>query len=144
MGLTFADLQNLSREATAMYPVRNVAISPSVAAQPTLKRKDLNEAFFPPGIWDAYFNPKKKRKNVQSKSNKSRLNLDEMGDDDDVEKSGEEGSDVGSNAAEEDYDVDEEYDNDYADNYFDNGENDDMDDLGGGGGGDEGGGGDYD
>jgi len=37
---------------------------PSVEAQPTLKRKDLNEAFFPPAIFDMYFNPKKKRKGV--------------------------------------------------------------------------------
>ncbi|KAF8069040.1 DNA-directed RNA polymerase III, subunit Rpc31 [Lyophyllum atratum] len=188
MGLSFADIQNLSREATAMYPPRRLPVfteptseeeriadiqigfatrlrnsqyyvvekskttelprysdkyRPSVSAQPTLKRRDLNEAYFPPTIFDSYFNPKKKRKVVEGKIGKPRMNLDEMGDEDEEEKSGEERSDVGSQAAESDYDVDEEYDNDYAENYFDNGENDDMDDLGGGGG-DEGGGGDYD
>ncbi|RDB27919.1 hypothetical protein Hypma_002232 [Hypsizygus marmoreus] len=189
MGLSFADIQNLSREATAMYPPMHVPVlteftseesriadlqigfatrlrkspyyivektksnelprysdkyRPSVSAQPTLKRKDLNEAFFPPIIFESYFNPKKKRK-VDSKTPlKARMNIDEMGDEDEEEKSGDERSDIGSQAAESDYDVDEEYDNDYAENYFDNGENDDMDDLGGGGGGDEGGGGDYD
>ncbi|KAG6860153.1 hypothetical protein C0995_015076 [Termitomyces sp. Mi166 len=118
---------------------------PSVAAQPTLKRTDLNEAFFPPGIFDSYFNPKKKRKVLETKNvGKPRMNLDELGEDDEEAKSGDDRSDAGSNAAEEDYDVDEEYDNDYAENYFDNGEGDDMDDLGGGGGGDDGGGGDYD
>ncbi|KAG6818792.1 hypothetical protein H0H93_001602 [Arthromyces matolae] len=104
-----------------------------------------------------YFNPKKKRKVNDSKAGgKSRLNLDELGDEDEEvrlsafgffvlinppvqEKSGDDRSDAGSNVAESDYDVDEEYDNDYAENYFDNGEGDDMDDLGGGGGGDEGG-----
>ncbi|KAG5642272.1 hypothetical protein DXG03_003321 [Asterophora parasitica] len=190
MGLSFADLQNLSREATAMYPTRSLPVfteftteeariadiqigfasrlrksqyyvvektkstelprysdkyRSSVSAQPTMKRKDLNEAFFPPNIFDSYFNPKKKRKVVPSQtSGKPRMNLDEMGDEDEEEKSGDDRSDLGSQAAESDYDVDEEYDNDYAENYFDNGENDDMDDLGGGGGGDDGGGGDYD
>ncbi|KAF5379177.1 hypothetical protein D9615_006020 [Tricholomella constricta] len=207
MGLSFSDIQNLSREATAMYPPRRLPVMteftteeasiadlqigfasrlrksayyvvektkstgkigqslcanytsevaapelprysdkyrPSVSAQPTLKRKDLNEAFFPPVIFDSYFNPKKKRKVINTKtSGKQRMNLDEMGDDDEEEKSGDDRSEIGSQAAESDYDVDEEYDNDYAENYFDNGENDDMDDLGGGGG-DEGGGGDYD
>ncbi|KAH0581362.1 hypothetical protein H2248_012453 [Termitomyces sp. 'cryptogamus'] len=187
MGLSFADIQNLSREATAMYPPRELPVfteisekesriadiqigfadrlrksayyvvektksselprysdkyRPSVTAQPTLKRKDLNEAFFPPGIFDSYFNPKKRRKPAES-TGKLRMNIDDLGEDDEEEKSGEDRSDVGSNAAEEDYDVDEEYDNDYAENYFDNGEGDDMDDLGGGGGGDDGGG-DYD
>ncbi|KAG5635241.1 hypothetical protein H0H81_011957 [Sphagnurus paluster] len=190
MGLSFADIQNLSREATAMYPPRSIPVfteptpqelriaelqmgfasrlrksqyyvvektkstelprysdkyRPSVSAQPTLKRKDLNEAFFPPIIFESYFDPKKKRKPVDNKTlGKPRMNLDEMGDDDDAEKSGDDRSDIGSQAADSDYDVDEEYDNDYAEDYFDNGENDDMDDLGGGGGGDEGGGGDYD
>ncbi|KAG6839491.1 hypothetical protein C0991_002176, partial [Blastosporella zonata] len=186
MGLSFADIQNLSREATAMYPTRQLPVfteistpeslvtdvqigfatrlrksayyvtpsnpivlelprysdkyRPSVSAQPTLKRKDLNEAFFPPMIFDSYFNPKKKRKVTETKTTgKPRMNLDEMNDEDEEEKSGDDRSDAGSNVAESDYDVDEEYDNDYAENYFDNGENDDMDDLGGGGGGDEGG-----
>ena len=71
---------------------------PSVEAQPTLKRKDLNEAFFPPAIFDMYFNPKKKRKGVHFSllvlpdlgslvvlaepkftGKKPRMNLDELG-----------------------------------------------------------------
>lgn len=130
---------------------------PSLATQPTLKRKDLHQAFFPQEIFEGYFNPKK-RKIGDKKAQKKRLNLDDVVDDaeDKVclclfptllflltfsqEKSDDERSDVGSQAAESDYDVDEEYDNDYAENYFDNGEGDDNDDLGGGGGGDEGGG----
>jgi len=191
MGLTFADIQNMSREATEMYPTMDplpvlssytdeekriceIQIGfasrlrrsayyivestktdelprysdkyrPSPATQPTLKRKDLNQSFFPPEIYEGYFNPKKKK--VQKKSSTKRLNLDEMAEDgdEDQEKSGEDRSDAGSQAVDSDYDVDEEYDNDYAENYFDNGEGDDMDDLGGGGGGDDGGGGgDYD
>jgi len=190
MGLSFADLQNLSREATAMYPPMRVPVlseftseetriaelqmgfasrlrksqyyvversksselprysdkyRPSVSAQPTLKRKELNEAFFPPVIFDTYFNPKKKRKAADTKTpGKPRMNIDEMGDEDEEEKSGDDHSNAGSQVAESDYDVDEEYDNDYAENYFDNGEGDDMDDLGGGGVDDGGGGGDYD
>jgi hypothetical protein len=35
---------------------------PTAVAQPSLKRKDLNAAFFPPEIFEGYFNPKKKRK----------------------------------------------------------------------------------
>ncbi|GLB42221.1 putative DNA-directed RNA polymerase III subunit Rpc31 [Lyophyllum shimeji] len=104
---------------------------PSVAAQPTLKRKDLNEAFFPPLIFDSYFNPKRKRKIAEVRPGRPRMNLDEMEGEEEEEKSAEERSEPGS-PVEEDYDVDEEYDNDYAENYFDNGEADDVDDLGGG------------
>ncbi|KAJ7171616.1 DNA-directed RNA polymerase III, subunit Rpc31 [Mycena crocata] len=190
MGLTHADLQNMSREATAMYPpmippilteltedekriaayqigfaerMRKSAYyvvettkstdlprysdkyRPSVASQPTLKKKDLCAPYFPPDIFEAYFNPKRKRKVVaKSELTKKRMNLDEMAEEDE-EKTPSDASDAGSQVPESDYDVDEEYDNDYAENYFDNGENDDNDDLGGGGGGgDEGGGGDYD
>ncbi|PCH35065.1 hypothetical protein WOLCODRAFT_106908 [Wolfiporia cocos MD-104 SS10] len=193
MGLTFADIQSMSREATALYPpleplpvltdyteeekricelqtgfatrLRKSAYyvveptkstelprysdkyRPSPASQPTLKRKDLHQPFFPQEIFEDYFNPKKRKTSESSdkKGPKKRINLDELGDDaDDQEKSSDERSDAGSQVAESDYDVDEEYDNDYAENYFDNGEGDDMDDLGGGGGGDEGGGGGYD
>lgn len=35
---------------------------PSPAAQATLKRKDLHQAFFPPEIYEGYFNPKRKKK----------------------------------------------------------------------------------
>lgn len=35
---------------------------PSLASQPALKRKDLNPAFFPPEIFEDYFNPRRKRK----------------------------------------------------------------------------------
>ncbi|KAI0763172.1 DNA-directed RNA polymerase III, subunit Rpc31 [Irpex lacteus] len=187
MGLTFADLQNLSREATELYPaldplpvlaeyneeekrmaelqigfttrLRQSAYyivestkstelpkfsdkyRPSTASQPTLKRKDLHEPFFPKEVLEGYFNPRRK-KAVEHHVSKKRLNLDELVEDaDDQDKSDADKSDVGSVAAESDYDVDEEYDNDYAENYFDNGEGDDNDDLGGGGGGDGGGGG---
>ncbi|KAJ7634680.1 DNA-directed RNA polymerase III, subunit Rpc31 [Roridomyces roridus] len=186
MGLTHADLQNMSREATAMYPsmippvlseytedekqiaayqigftqrLRKSAYyvveatkstelpkysdkyRTSANSQPTLKKKDLHAPYFPPNLFDAYFNPKKKRQAVKLKAKK--MNIDDLGEDDE-EKEPSDASDAGSDAPESDYDVDEEYDNDYADNYFDNGEGDDNDDLGGGGGGDEGGGGDYD
>jgi len=46
---------------------------------------------------------------------KSRVNLDEVGQEDEQEKSGDERqSEVGSEAPQSDYDVEEEYDNDYA------------------------------
>ncbi|KAF9009973.1 DNA-directed RNA polymerase III, subunit Rpc31 [Cyathus striatus] len=185
MGLTFADLQNLSREATELYPSRQLPVFTepssdekriaelqlgfasrlktsqyyvvekskstelprysdkyrlSASSQPTLKRKELHEPFFPPGVLDGYFNPKRKHKlDGKGKARKVQLDLDNMADDmDEEEKSTEEKSDAGSQVDEEDYDVDEEYDNDYAENYFDNGEGDDNDDLGGGG--DDGGG----
>jgi len=35
---------------------------PSSASQPVLKRKDFNPAFFPPEIFEDYFNPRRKRK----------------------------------------------------------------------------------
>lgn len=35
---------------------------PSLASQPVLKRKDFNPAFFPPEIFEDYFNPRRKRK----------------------------------------------------------------------------------
>ncbi|OSD05214.1 hypothetical protein PYCCODRAFT_1406686 [Trametes coccinea BRFM310] len=195
MGLTFADIQSLSREESELYPpleplpllteyseeerriaelqigfatrLRNSAYylveptrstdlprysdkyRPSPASQPTLKRKDLHQPFFPQEIFEEYFNPKKKKTGryhaeMRKKGSSKRINLDEMVEDgEEQEKSDEERSEVGSQQNEEDYDVEEEYDNDYAENYFDNGEGDDMDDLGGGG--DEGGGGyDYD
>ncbi|KAJ7240491.1 DNA-directed RNA polymerase III, subunit Rpc31 [Mycena rebaudengoi] len=119
---------------------------PSVASQPTLKKKDLYAPYFPPDIFESYFNPKKKRKpEAKPTLTKKRMNIEDMAEEDE-DKEPSDASDAGSQAPESDYDVDEEYDNDYAENYFDNGENDDMDDLGGGGGGggDEGGGGDYD
>jgi len=195
MGLTFADIQSLSREEDALYPpldplpvlneysndekrICELQIGfasrmrrsqyyvvetskstelprysdkyrPSPASQPTLKRKELHQPFFPAEIFDGYFNPKKKRKTTDTKGDTKgkgrRMNLDEMVEDaEEQEKSSDERSDVGSQAVDSDYDVDEEYDNDYAENYFDNGEGDDMDDLGGGGGEDGGGGGDYD
>ncbi|KAH7928591.1 hypothetical protein BV22DRAFT_1126407 [Leucogyrophana mollusca] len=189
MGLTFADIQAMSREGDALYPpleplpflseytndekkicelqtgfatrLRKSAYyvvettkstdlerysdkyRQTTASQPTLKRKELHAPFFPQEIFEGYFNPKRKRKTEKKLSSK-RMNLDDLAEDGDEEKSGDERSDAGSQAVDSDYDVDEEYDNDYAENYFDNGEGDDMDDLGGGGGGDDGGGGgDY-
>jgi len=191
MGLSFADIQNLSREATAFYPPMSVPIPTDITNeekriaeiqigfttrlrksqyyifekskstdlprysdkyrsstmdQPTLKRKDLHAPFFPPEIFEGYFNPRRRLKiEKQLPAAKPRMNIDEMGEEEDEqEKSSDERSDAGSGAAQSDYDVDEEYDNDYAENYFDNGEGDDMDDLGGGGGEEGGGGGDYD
>ncbi|KAH9932902.1 DNA-directed RNA polymerase III, subunit Rpc31 [Fomitopsis serialis] len=199
MGLTFADIQSLSREETALYPTydplpvlseysederriaelqigfatrlrqsayyvveptktqsRSVELPrysdkyrPSAAKQPTLRRQDLHQPFFPQEIFEGYFNPKK-RKITERKGPRKKINLDALGEDaEDAEKEDEERSEIGSQAAEEDYDVDEEYDNDYADNYFDNGEGDEADGLGDGGGVDEGlggggGGGGYD
>ncbi|KAI0262526.1 DNA-directed RNA polymerase III, subunit Rpc31 [Gloeopeniophorella convolvens] len=187
MGLTFADIQAMSREQSALYPpleplpvlteyseeekrvcelqlgfatrMRKSAYyvtevtktseleryadkyRPIPASQPRLDKKSLHQPFFPQDVFDAYFNPKKKRK-LEKKAVK-RIDLDEL-DEEVEEEEKSEGSDAGSQGAEEDYDVDEEYDNDYADNYFDNGEGDDMDDLGGGGGDPAGGGFDYD
>ncbi|KAK7462922.1 hypothetical protein VKT23_007502 [Stygiomarasmius scandens] len=185
MGLTFADIQNMSREGTALYPPmrppvlseysdkeKRIAASqigfatrmkrsayyiveqekstelprysdkyrPSSASQPKLQRTDLHAPFFPPEIFDAHFNPKKKPKTRPANVQKKSINLDDMMDEDEQEKSDGEQSDAESQVA-SDYDAEEEYDNDYAENYFDNGEGDDMDDLGGGGGGDAG---DYD
>ena len=53
---------------------------PSLATQPTLKRKDLHQAFFPQEIFEGYFNPKK-RKIGDKKAQKKRLNLDDVVDD---------------------------------------------------------------
>lgn len=35
---------------------------PSPATRPTLKKKDLHQPFFPPEVFEGYFNPKKKAK----------------------------------------------------------------------------------
>ncbi|KAG6829055.1 hypothetical protein H0H87_012756 [Tephrocybe sp. NHM501043] len=158
MGLSFADIQNLSREATAMYPPRQLPVFTEISAQES-RVADVQIGFANRLRKSAYYVVEKTKSTgkyhqalisdtltfVEAKiTGKLRMNIDAMGDEDEEEKSGDDHSDAGSNVAESDYDVDEEYDNDYAENYFDNGENDDMDDLGGGGGGDDGGGGDYD
>ena len=68
--------------------------------QPTLKRKDLHAPFFPPEVFEGYFNPRRKLKSIlyflvfslsssalhisverQPSTTKPRMNLDEMGDD---------------------------------------------------------------
>jgi len=103
---------------------------PQAFSQPTLKKKDLNPDFFPPDLYDSYFNPRKKKK-AASQAKRRKLNLDEFQEDQEEEKDSEEGSDKDSQV-EEDYDVDEEDDNDYAENYFDNGEEDNMEDMVGG------------
>jgi DNA-directed RNA polymerase III subunit RPC7 len=70
---------------------------PSPASQPTLKKKDLHQPFFPPEIFDGYFNPKKKRRGerhpynrgvclitsliVEKKPPSKRMDIDEMADD---------------------------------------------------------------
>ncbi|KAH8996345.1 DNA-directed RNA polymerase III, subunit Rpc31 [Lactarius hatsudake] len=188
MGLTFTDLQTMSREQSALYPpleplpvlteyseeekricelqlgfatrlrksayyvtevVKSAELEryadkyrPAATLQPKLERRNLHQPFFPPEVFEAYFDSKKRRK-VEKKAVK-RINLDDLEDNAEEEVDKSEVSDAGSQVAEEDYDVDEEYDNDYADNYFDNGEGDDFDDLGGGAGDPSGGGFDYD
>ncbi|KAN0116169.1 DNA-directed RNA polymerase III subunit Rpc31 domain containing protein [Russula decolorans] len=177
MGLTFADIQAISREQSVLYPpleslptlteyseeekhicglqrrfsarlrrspyfVTQVTKSaeleryadkyrPAAATQPKLERRDLHQPFFPQEIFEAFFDPRKKR--MLEKKHARRVNLDDFKDDAEEEDKSE-ASEAGSQAAEEDYDVEEEYDNDYADDYFDNGEGDDLDDLGGGAG----------
>jgi DNA-directed RNA polymerase III subunit RPC7 len=70
---------------------------PSPASRPTLKKKDLHQPFFPPEIYDSYFNPRKKRKSdnrsslrsfrvlnfttVEKKAPSKRMDIDEMADD---------------------------------------------------------------
>ncbi|VDC00194.1 unnamed protein product [Peniophora sp. CBMAI 1063] len=105
---------------------------PELAAQPTLKRKELHEPFFPPDVFEGYFNPKRRR--LAKRAAAKKVNIDELASDaeGDDDKSGDERSEAGSGVEEEDYDVDEEDDNDYAENYFDNGEGDDDDGLGDG------------
>ncbi|EJC98268.1 uncharacterized protein FOMMEDRAFT_114466 [Fomitiporia mediterranea MF3/22] len=193
MGLTFTDIQSMSREQGELYPTMDpfpemtastdeekkicalqngfvdrlrsskyylVEVKksddlprysdkyrPSPAAQPTLKRKDLHQPFFPQEIFEDYFNPKRRKK--QKKTTGKKVKLDEIAaeGDDEQETTSDKHSSAGSEAGENgsDYDVDEEYDdNDYVENYFDNGEGDDLDDLGDGGAGGDGGGGDYD
>lgn len=34
---------------------------PSLASQPTLKRKELHQPFFPPGLFEDFFNPKRRK-----------------------------------------------------------------------------------
>lgn len=143
---------------------------PAAATQPKLERRDLHQPFFPQEVFEAYFDPRKKRMCTcleypsssalngfaVEKKHARRVNLDDFKDDAEEEvchtfmlhvlavtpsQDKSEASEAGSQAAEEDYDVEEEYDNDYADDYFDNGEGDDLDDLGGGGAGDPSGGG---
>ncbi|KAH9060591.1 DNA-directed RNA polymerase III, subunit Rpc31 [Lactarius vividus] len=204
MGLTFTDLQTMSREQSALYPpleplpvlteyseeekricelqlgfatrlrksayyvtevVKSAELEryadkyrPAATLQPKLERRNLHQPFFPPEVFEAYFESKKRRKGgtfeprvtlfsypfVVEKKVVKRINLDDLEDNAEEEVDKSEVSDAGSQVAEEDYDVDEEYDNDYADNYFDNGEGDDFDDLGGGAGDPSGGGFDYD
>ncbi|KAJ7461810.1 hypothetical protein B0H11DRAFT_2241626 [Mycena galericulata] len=95
---------------------------PSVASQPTLKKKDLHAPYFPPDIFDGYFNPKKKRKVEAKPTAAKKLALFSHHP---AQETPSDASDAGSQVPESDYDVDEEYDNDYAQDYFDNGENDD-------------------
>ncbi|KAI0296472.1 hypothetical protein BC826DRAFT_1091130 [Russula brevipes] len=167
MGLTFADIQAMSREQSALYPpleplpalteyseeerhicdlqrgfAARLRASPYYVTEVAKSTaKDLHQPFFPQEVFEAYFDPRKKRK--LEKKPARRVNLDDLEDDPEQEEKSE-ASEAGSQAVEEDYDVDEEYDNDYADNYFDNGEGDDLDDLGGAGGDPSGAGFDYD
>ncbi|KIK68578.1 hypothetical protein GYMLUDRAFT_725456 [Collybiopsis luxurians FD-317 M1] len=185
-GLTFADIQQMSREATALYPEMKPPVMTEAsekekkiaqlqigfasrlrrseyyvvestkstelprysdkyrslpASQPTLKRNDLHAPFFPPDIFESYFNPKRKAKARRQSAQKKKLNLDEMLQEDEANDSEQEGSDNAGSQGQPDYDTEEEYDNDYAENYFDNGEGENFDDLGDGFGRDDGGGG---
>jgi DNA-directed RNA polymerase III subunit RPC7 len=54
-------MHNLTRENTEL-PRYSDKYRPSTSSQPTLKRKELHQPFFPSEIFDGYFNPKKKRK----------------------------------------------------------------------------------
>ena len=72
---------------------------PSLKSRPVLKRKDLNPAFFPPDIFEDYFNPRRKRKGASLHPDKpptfshpytatnvdstKKLNLDDMIDEND-------------------------------------------------------------
>ncbi|KAG8754046.1 hypothetical protein FRC12_011330 [Ceratobasidium sp. 428] len=184
MGLSFADIQSLSREPTALYPPMDplpllssitdaekeiIALQHGVAARlraspyyivepekkeeatrysdkflkptvpPKLQAKDLNPAFFPPDLWDAYFNPKKRK--AKKAKERARVNLDNIEAEDGKEaKNSEKGSGAGSDAeGQGDYDDENEDENDYADNYFDPGDDEDYGDDGG-----DDGGGTYD
>ncbi|KAB5593879.1 DNA-directed RNA polymerase III subunit rpc31 [Ceratobasidium theobromae] len=181
MGLSFADIQSLSREPTALYPPVDplpllspiadaekeiIALQEGVAARlraspyyiveshkkddeprysdkflkstasVKLQAKDLNPTFFPPDLWDAYFNPKKRK--AKAAKERARLNLDNLEVEEGKEEEGsEKASGAGSDEENQaDYDDENEDENDYADNYFDNGEDDDYGEDGG----DEGGG----
>lgn len=86
-------------EASVELPRYSDKYRPSPASQPTLKRKDLHQPFFPQEIFEEYFNPKKRkicedvvstpmggllRDNVftaQKKVAGKRVNLDEMVED---------------------------------------------------------------
>ncbi|KAJ1310874.1 hypothetical protein OPQ81_009391 [Rhizoctonia solani] len=184
MGLSFADIQSLSREPTALYPpieplpmlssITNeereiIALQDGVAArlraspyyivEPQkkeeetrysdkflksttsikLQAKDLNPAFFPPELWDAYFNPKKRK--AKKAKERARVNLDNLeANENEDEEGSEKASGAGSDEEDQgDYDDENEDENDYADNYFDNGEDEDYGDDGG-----DDGGGTYD
>ncbi|KDN46012.1 hypothetical protein RSAG8_04519, partial [Rhizoctonia solani AG-8 WAC10335] len=99
-----------------------------------LQAKDLNPAFFPPDLWDAYFNPKKRK--AKKAKERARLNLDNLEANEEDEEGSEKGSGAGSDEEDQvDYDDENEDENDYADNYFDNGEDEDHGDDGEDGGG---------
>ncbi|KAH7099713.1 DNA-directed RNA polymerase III, subunit Rpc31 [Auriculariales sp. MPI-PUGE-AT-0066] len=130
------------------------------AYRPKLRKEDLNPAFFPPTVFNGYFDKtkkkdRKKRRKTETETTlgateddgKEKLTMKDVMDmaDDDAGSGDEEAQsekEKGSGGEEElaDYTEDSD-DNDYADNYFDNGEDDDDDNLGGphGGGDDDGG-----
>lgn len=181
MGLTFADLQTLSREPTAMYPdmdplpvltefddderrscqsqndlIHRLRRSkyyiveeekrtdlprysdkyrPTAAAQPKLVPSDLNKEFFPPELWEMFFNPKKKPKKMKPKRAK-KLDINDLGIEDDDEKKDGSDEDEEGKKNEDDEEVDDyedEEEDDYNENYFETGSQDDADDIGGGG-----------
>ncbi|KAG8983952.1 hypothetical protein FRB90_005638 [Tulasnella sp. 427] len=133
---------------------------PTARTRPVLRPADLNKEFFPPTIWDAYFNPRKRPAagaHPHPRKKKSKVDWSSFG----VENAsaaaggggGGEGDESGGEQQQqdgennnleelEDYEGESD-DNDYEMNYFDNGE-DENDDLGDGGGDPDGGGEDYD
>jgi len=176
MGLSFADIQSLSREPTALYPpidplpllssvtdvekeiialqdgvVARLRASPYYIVEPEkkaeqtrysdkflkstmsakLQAKGLNQAFFPPDLWDAYFNPKKHK--AKKAKERARLNLDNLEVEEGKENDASEKASGASSDEEDqdDYDVEIEDENDYVDNYFNNGEGPDSGDDGG-------------
>ena len=113
------------------------------ARRPQLRKDDLNQEFFPPTVFGAYFDKTKKTKERKKRrktlggedDGAEKLTLDQimdLKDDEAGSEASEAGSQRGSNEGSvvEDYEEDSD-DNDYADNYFDNGEEDNEDGLGG-------------
>ncbi|KAI9636146.1 DNA-directed RNA polymerase III, subunit Rpc31 [Dioszegia hungarica] len=102
---------------------RPTAAAPNDEELDPVKMK-MDEMFFPPSLWDAYFEPEKEQKRGKGKVPKKRKTLDSDGDDKPDGEEAEKSSNASS--AEEDAEYEDESDHqDYDANYFDNGEGDD-------------------